>query len=104
MKSPKETYDYGECEICDTRLEDRLVRQDFWIHGELIVVENAPAGSLSSVRSQSSQRRNRRANCQADTQQRANRQIPSYFRAIGSLPGNRVRKELTYAASYHRCL
>jgi YgiT-type zinc finger domain-containing protein len=44
MKPPRETYDYGECEICDARLKDRLIRQDFWIHGELIVVENVPAG------------------------------------------------------------
>jgi YgiT-type zinc finger domain-containing protein len=37
-------YDYGKCEICDTPMEARLIRQDFWIRGELIVVEDVPAG------------------------------------------------------------
>ena len=37
-------YDYGECEICDTPLQEEYVNQDFWIRGELIVVEGVPAG------------------------------------------------------------
>jgi YgiT-type zinc finger domain-containing protein len=37
-------YDYGECEICDTPMEERRIKQNFWIRGELIVVENVPAG------------------------------------------------------------
>ncbi len=40
----KTTYDYGECEICDTPLEERTITQDFWIHGNLIVVEHVVAG------------------------------------------------------------
>lgn len=44
MKPEEKTYDYGECEMCDTHLEERHVQQDFWIHGELIVVDNVPAG------------------------------------------------------------
>ena len=35
----KHTYPYGECEICDTPLEERYIKQDFWIHGELIYEE-----------------------------------------------------------------
>jgi YgiT-type zinc finger domain-containing protein len=37
-------YDYGECEICDTPMQEKRIIQDFWIRGELIVVENIPAG------------------------------------------------------------
>jgi YgiT-type zinc finger domain-containing protein len=35
---------YGECEICNTHFEEKRIKQDFWIRGELIVVENVPAG------------------------------------------------------------
>ncbi len=34
----------GECEICDTHLQEKRIHQDFWINGQLIVVENVPAG------------------------------------------------------------
>ena len=37
-------YDYGRCEICDTLLEENNIKQDFWIKGRLVVVENVPAG------------------------------------------------------------
>ena len=42
MKTDK--YDYGDCEICSSPVEERLIKQDFWIKGELIVVEDVPAG------------------------------------------------------------
>ncbi|RQW06572.1 YgiT-type zinc finger protein [candidate division KSB1 bacterium] len=45
MRSKVETkYDYGKCEICDTPMEPRLIKQNFWIRGEFIVVEDVPAG------------------------------------------------------------
>ena len=37
-------YDYGKCEICDTPMQEKYIKQDFWIRGELIVVEDVPAG------------------------------------------------------------
>ncbi len=37
-------YDYGECEICDTPLQEQRIKQDFWIRGDLIVVDNVLAG------------------------------------------------------------
>jgi YgiT-type zinc finger domain-containing protein len=37
-------YDYGECEICDTHLQEKFIKQDFWIRGKLIVVDNVQAG------------------------------------------------------------
>ncbi|MDP3981595.1 MAG: YgiT-type zinc finger protein [Chlamydiota bacterium] len=44
MKRKPTGYDYGECEICDTPMQEKLIKQDFWIRGELIVVEGVPAG------------------------------------------------------------
>ena len=42
---PKSTgYDYGECGICGTLMQDKLIKQDFLIRGELIVVDGVPAG------------------------------------------------------------
>ena len=37
-------YDYGECEICGTQMQEKLIKQDFWLRGELIIVEDVPAG------------------------------------------------------------
>jgi HTH-type transcriptional regulator / antitoxin MqsA len=44
MKTKTTKYDYGECDVCGTPLEEKLIKQDFWIRGKLIVVENVPAG------------------------------------------------------------
>jgi HTH-type transcriptional regulator/antitoxin MqsA len=44
MTTKKTKYDYGECEICGTHLVEKKIKQDFWIKGKLIVVENVPAG------------------------------------------------------------
>jgi YgiT-type zinc finger domain-containing protein len=44
MKTSNNNYNHGECEICDTPLQGKLINQDFWINGQLIVVENVPAG------------------------------------------------------------
>jgi YgiT-type zinc finger domain-containing protein len=40
----KKEYDYGKCDICDTPMEEKNIKQDFWIRGELIVIEDLPAG------------------------------------------------------------
>jgi YgiT-type zinc finger domain-containing protein len=37
-------YDYGECHICGELIKERRVKQQFWIKGKLIVIENVPAG------------------------------------------------------------
>jgi len=44
MRKKENGYDYGECEICDASVEEKIINQDFWIRGELIVVEGVPAG------------------------------------------------------------
>jgi len=37
-------YNYGECEICNTKLVGKKIKQDFWTRGKLVVVDNVPAG------------------------------------------------------------
>ena len=44
MKTKQDLYNYGECEICDTPMQEQHIKQDFWIRGELIVVDNVIAG------------------------------------------------------------
>lgn len=41
---PRSAYDYGKCEVCGAKLQEKRVSQDFRIRGKLIVVENVPAG------------------------------------------------------------
>ena len=40
----KSTYDYGKCQICGEQMVERQIKQDFWIKGDLIVIEDVPAG------------------------------------------------------------
>ena len=40
----KTKYDYGKCDVCGARMREMLIKQDLWIRGELIVVEDVPAG------------------------------------------------------------
>ena len=44
QKNKENVYNYGNCEICDTPLEEQYIKQDFWIKGELIVVDRILAG------------------------------------------------------------
>lgn len=44
MKKKTVNYNYGECEICNTLMKEKLIKQDFWIQGKLIVIEDVPAG------------------------------------------------------------
>ena len=37
-------YDYGECHVCGEWMEEKRVKQDFWIKGKLIVIDGVPAG------------------------------------------------------------
>ncbi len=37
-------YDYGTCDVCDTRLEEKTIHQDFWIKDKLLVIDDIPAG------------------------------------------------------------
>jgi HTH-type transcriptional regulator/antitoxin MqsA len=40
----KTGYNYGQCHVCGERMEERRVKQDFWIKEQLVVVEDVPAG------------------------------------------------------------
>jgi HTH-type transcriptional regulator/antitoxin MqsA len=44
MKNKSGKYNYGECEICDAKLVEKRIKQDFWIRGKLVVIDNVPAG------------------------------------------------------------
>ena len=44
METTTNKYDYGACEICTTPLQEKRIKQDFWIREELMVVEGVPAG------------------------------------------------------------
>ena len=37
-------YNYGECEICNTPLQEKNIQQGFWIKDKLVVIENVPVG------------------------------------------------------------
>lgn len=40
----KTSYNYGECHVCGERMEERRIKQDFWVKEKLIVIEDVPAG------------------------------------------------------------
>jgi YgiT-type zinc finger domain-containing protein len=44
MKNKSRKYNYGECEICDAKMVEKRIKQDFWIRGKLVVIDNVPAG------------------------------------------------------------
>ena len=37
-------YDYGKCQVCGEQMVEQQIKQDFWIKGNLIVIEDVPAG------------------------------------------------------------
>jgi YgiT-type zinc finger domain-containing protein len=37
-------YDHGECHTCGEHMRERRVRQEFWIKGKLLVIEDVPGG------------------------------------------------------------
>jgi YgiT-type zinc finger domain-containing protein len=37
-------YNYGKCHVCGEQMVERQSKQDFWIKGDLIVIEDVPAG------------------------------------------------------------
>ena len=47
MKRKSRKYNYGECEICNAKMVEKRVKQEFWIGGKLVVVDNVPAGVCS---------------------------------------------------------
>jgi HTH-type transcriptional regulator / antitoxin MqsA len=38
------SYDYGLCHVCGEQMQAAHIKQDFWIKGNLIVIEDVPAG------------------------------------------------------------
>jgi YgiT-type zinc finger domain-containing protein len=44
MSNQKGDYDYGLCHVCGEQMQEQKINQDFWIKGNLIVIESVPAG------------------------------------------------------------
>jgi len=40
----QEKYQYGQCQVCGEQMLARVIKQDFWLKNELIVIEDVPAG------------------------------------------------------------
>ena len=39
-----QNYNYGKCHVCGAEMIEKQVNQDYWIKGDLIVIENIPSG------------------------------------------------------------
>ncbi len=37
-------YNYGTCDVCGTLLQEKYIKQNFWLKGDMVIVENVPAG------------------------------------------------------------
>ena len=44
MSNDKAKYHYGKCHVCGEQMEERRIKQDFWLKGSLVVIEDVPAG------------------------------------------------------------
>lgn len=40
----EKNYDYGKCHVCGEQMIEQQINQDFWVKGNLMVIENVPAG------------------------------------------------------------
>ena len=40
----KAANNYGKCHVCGEQMQEKIVNQDFWLKGKLIVIESVPAG------------------------------------------------------------
>ena len=38
------SYNYGKCHVCGARMTEAHIKQDFWVKGRLVVLEDVPAG------------------------------------------------------------
>ena len=41
---PLQPYDYGACDVCGSTMHEQTIKQDFWVRGELVVIDNVLAG------------------------------------------------------------
>lgn len=40
----KASHNYGECHVCGSKMEPKVVSQEFHVKGRLVQIENVPAG------------------------------------------------------------
>jgi len=44
MKPRTASYNYGKCHVCGELMSEQRIKQDFWLRGRLVVIEDVPAG------------------------------------------------------------
>jgi len=44
MKKSQSGYDYGKCHVCGEHMKEQRVKQEFWIRGKLLIIDDVPAG------------------------------------------------------------
>ena len=44
MNNNKKNYDYGKCHVCGEQMQEKRIKQDFWLKGKLVVIESVPTG------------------------------------------------------------
>jgi YgiT-type zinc finger domain-containing protein len=37
-------YNDGKCHVCGEQMQEKRINQDFWLKGEVVVIESVPAG------------------------------------------------------------
>jgi len=40
----QKAYDYGECHVCGGKMSEQIVKQEFWLKDQLVVIDELPAG------------------------------------------------------------
>jgi YgiT-type zinc finger domain-containing protein len=40
----QKAYNYGECHVCGGKVREQLVKQEFWLKDQLVIVDDLPAG------------------------------------------------------------
>jgi YgiT-type zinc finger domain-containing protein len=44
MRAKTGRYNYGKCHVCGEKMIEKHIKQDFWLRGRLVVIEDVPAG------------------------------------------------------------
>ena len=40
----QKAYNYGECHVCGGKMSEQIVKQEFWLKDQLVVIDELPAG------------------------------------------------------------
>jgi len=36
-------YNYGTCDVCGTVMQEQYIKRNFWLKGDMVIVDNVPA-------------------------------------------------------------